>query len=451
MRDSQLFLSLPRPPKLSFEALLPSSVGLQKAVLQKVSEPEDEDFHRAAWAETLAECDKHWIWEDTTGDLSIKVIAHRFGLQQGEKVRVIDNFKQCGLNDACGLPEKFTLHGVDFIAASLMRALVLRDKGLKVGLKRKTFDLKSVYKQYPLHSTDRVHLRIAIRDPDIRDPDSNNPKLFGLNSLPFGATGSVAGFLRVSAAISYILSVGLQVWCSAFFDDFPTLSVDALTNSTDQCVGLLFDMLGSQFAKEGKKCQAFGTEMKALGLVFDLSQFDEGVVYIRHTPERREELLAKINNILSQGSLSPKEAESFKGRIQWFESYLFGRIANLSIHRIGKRAHLRGAKVKHKLDEELRSSLPFLRDRVQTGSPLLLTANTENAILIFSDGAFGSETLKGSAGGVLLSHEGVRSRFFSENIPALVMKRFLKVTDNPIYLYITELLAGYVAASSGVA
>ena len=135
MRDSQLFLSLPRPPKLTFEALLRSSVGLQKAVLQKVSEPEDEGLHRAAWTETLAELDKHWIWEDTTGDLSNKVIAHRFGLQQGEKVRVIDNFKQCGLNDACGLPEKFTLHGVDFIAASLIRAFVLRDKGLKVCLK----------------------------------------------------------------------------------------------------------------------------------------------------------------------------------------------------------------------------------------------------------------------------------------------------------------------------
>ena len=131
MRDSQLFLSLPRPPKLTFEALLRSSLGLQEAVLQKVSEPEDEGLHRAAWTETLAELDKHWIWEDNTGDLSGKVIAHRFGLQQGEKVRVIDNFKLCGLNDSCGLPEKFTLHGVDFIAASLIRALSYAIKATK--------------------------------------------------------------------------------------------------------------------------------------------------------------------------------------------------------------------------------------------------------------------------------------------------------------------------------
>ena len=183
--------------------------------------------------------------------------------------------------------------------------------------------------------------------------------------------------------------------------------------------------------------------MEALGLIFDLSQFDEGVVYIKHTSERREEILTKINNILKKDSLSPKEAESFKGRIQWFESYLFGRIANLSIHRTGKRAQQKGVKVRNKLDEELRSSLLFLRARNQTGSPLLLTADTEDSVLIFTDGAFDADTLKGSVGGVLLNHDGIPLRFFSENIPALVMKRFLKASDNPIYLI--ELLAGYVA------
>jgi len=52
--------------------------------------------------------------------------------------------------------------------------------------------------------------------------------------------------------------------------------------------------------------------------------------------------------------------------------------------------------------------------------------------------------LKGSVGGALLDQEGIPLRFFSENIPALVMKRFLEVSDNPIYLI--ELLAGYIAA-----
>ena len=199
-------------------------------------------------------------------------------------MRVIDNFKQCGLNDACGLPEKFTLHGVDFIAASLIRALVLNQKSNTVALKGKTFDLKAAYKQYPIHPTDRQHLRIAICDPS-----TCQAKLYGLNSLPFGAMGSVAGFLRVSSALFYVLSVGLKVWCSAFFDDFPTMAADTAAAQTDKCVGFLFDLLGVQYAKEGKKNQPFSNEMRALGLIFDLAGFDEGVVFIKHTPERRSE------------------------------------------------------------------------------------------------------------------------------------------------------------------
>jgi len=100
MRDSKVFMSLPRPPKLTLEALLKSSIGLQKAVLKRVREPEDVELHLAAWEETQAECERKWIWEDTSGDLHNKTIARRFGSRQNEKVRVIDNFKQSSLNHA---------------------------------------------------------------------------------------------------------------------------------------------------------------------------------------------------------------------------------------------------------------------------------------------------------------------------------------------------------------
>ena len=438
MRDSQVFMSLPRPPKMTLATLLKSSAGLQHAVLRKVAEADDPDIHRATWDETQAECERQWIWEDTTGDMRGKIIAHRFGIRQNEKVRVIDNFKQCGLNDACGLPEKFTLHGVDYIAASLIRALVLQREGERVILKGKTFDLKSAYKQFPIHELDRKHLRIALCDPS-----SGPPKLYGLNSLPFGATGSVAGFLRVSSALFFILSVGLRIWCSAFFDDFPTMAAEEMTMSTDKSVGLLFDLLGIQFAKEGKKCQTFGHEMRALGLIFDLTKFSKGKVFIRHTAERQKELLAKISEILADDALSPKDAESFKGRIQWFESFLFGRSANLAVHRLGKRALAQGGRAAYKLDDELRSSLKFLQLRVEKGAPLELSADTEDALLVFIDGAFNDHELEGTVGGVLLDHHGSALRYFSERVPDLLMKKFLDGSANPIYLI--ELLATYIA------
>jgi len=58
MRDSQVFMGLPRPPKLTLEALLKSSLGLQKAVMKRVKEPEDAELHLAAWEKTQAECER---------------------------------------------------------------------------------------------------------------------------------------------------------------------------------------------------------------------------------------------------------------------------------------------------------------------------------------------------------------------------------------------------------
>jgi hypothetical protein len=203
----------------------------------------------------------------------------------------------------------------------------------------------------------------------------------------------VASFLP---DLFYILSVGLKVWCSAF-DDFPTMAAEAAAAPTDKCVGFLFDLLGVQYAKEGQEKQPFSNEMRALGLVFDLTRFDEGVVFSKHTPERRSELLEKILSILQADGLSPKEAESFKGRVQWFESFLFGRTANLAIHRLRKRALMKGGRLSYKLDAELKTSWEFMRYRVH-GAPLQLTATTERSILIFTDGAFNEETGTGSIG-----------------------------------------------------
>ena len=216
----------------------------------------------------------------------------------------------------------------------------------------------------------------------------------------------MAGFLRISSALFFILTAGLKVWCSAFFDDFPTLAPKLLADNTEKCVGLLFDLLGIQYAQSGKKCLPFAEEMRALGLVFDLQQFGQGKVFIRHTPERRQELLDRLSEILDHGSLTAKEAESLKGRIQWYESYLFGRIANLAIHRIGKRALSPNVSRNAKLDSELKASLVFLKDRVSRGLPLELTAQTELPLLVFTDGAFEVDLNTGSVGGILYNDVG---------------------------------------------
>ena len=91
----------------------------------------------------------------------------------------------------------------------------------------RTYDLKSAYKQFGLSSRDRDLLRIAVNKPG-----TEKPVLIGLKALPFGAIGSVAGFLRISLAVWWIGVHGLGIAGSAYFDGYSALTRPELEAST---------------------------------------------------------------------------------------------------------------------------------------------------------------------------------------------------------------------------
>ena len=79
-------------------------------------------------------------------------------------------------------------------------------------------------------------------------------------------------------------------------------------------------------------------------------------------------------------------AESLRGRLIWFEGFLFGRIVSLSLHEIGKRATALGHG--HQLNDSLRMALVFFRDRIVNGRPIEITKAVGRTVSIFTDGAF---------------------------------------------------------------
>ena len=296
LRDSGCFERMPKQPTMTVSNLLATARGLNQAVISRANGMEDDDPVRAAWDETQLELEKEWIWLDRTNYFSGLSLTHRFGLQQKKRVRVIDNFKTSGVNSTCGSPEKQKLYGLNFLATTLVRALSLKKSGGPHGLCGKTFDLSSAYKQFPLHQFDGDFIRLAAPEP-VRKACA----IYGVNALPFGATGSVSGFLRVSTALSHIIAFGLGVWAGTFFDDFPILCRGDLANQTEQQVSLLLDLLGMRFAREGKKWMPFSEQMEVLGVVIDLSHFDQ-----------------YISNILKQGKPSlMKSSRDTWLRIVW--------------------------------------------------------------------------------------------------------------------------------------
>ena len=86
-----------------------------------------------------------------------------------------------------------------------------------------------------------------------------------------------------------------------------------------------------KFAKDGKKAVDFSATVKSLGLLIGLDTILEGRIHIMHTPERKAELEEALKGILEAGELTCKHSEQLRGRMIWFEGFVWGRQANSAI------------------------------------------------------------------------------------------------------------------------
>ena len=278
-----------------------------------------------------------------------------------------------------------------------------------------TYDLKSAYKQYGVCKTDRDLLRLAVWDPHQREV-----KFLGINALPLGAVGSVSSFLRVSMAVWFIGVKGLRLCWTSFFDDYTLLSRKLNAKSAATSAECLFKLLGINFAKEGKKAVDWSTKIKTLGVVLDLAlekdpHCEHRYVTIGHTESGVLELQKTIDEILSAGRMSCKDAERLRGRLQWFESFAHGRVAQQSLKVISGLAS--AGRKREQLGAKEVSALTFLRDRVLTAAPTRVLAANLQTWLVFSDGACeGEQEKSGTLGAILISPAGRALEFFSESL-----------------------------------
>eukprot|EP00438_Fugacium_kawagutii_P023973 Skav204018 [mRNA] locus=scaffold229:27438:28982:+ [translate_table: standard] len=411
---------------------------------------DNDPLVQGTWEKTLEELGKGYIWrDDSQGAGTDIVLAKRFGLiQRGGKLRVIDDCAHGDLNSTLGIVEKYRVHAIDECAAFLAWCL---DYNRKHGLHVVLLDLKTAYKQYDVSSSDRSFLRLAVRNPV-----NHCVSLFGVNSLPFGATGSVGGFLRVSFGLWAIgLSIFRPAW-TAYFDDFTMFCRDVLEGNTTKTVETLFDLLGVSFAREGEKTQKFCSKFKSLGVELDLQDFSKGKVSIGHTQERREELHAVLDDIIKQGSVSSKQSESLRGRMRWFESFAFGRVASGAVKILGDIAAKNRKCVQ--LDRREFKAVSFLRDRVCNAPPLVITPSCLKSWVVFTDGALeGPEGEKtGGVGGVIFPPDGACVQYFREAVPDSLLALLLQRSKDPIYelevapVLIAVMLWGKMMATSQV-
>ena len=425
---SGVFPATLKRPSHNMETAKRLAKGLNHSICKQVAGTGDDSLEAEVWRQTEEEVEKGWTWFDEDCNLDDKLLAKRFGLLQGEKTRLIDDCTIGGFNGTCGAREKLKVQSIDEMAAYLAWCLTNLPNTSMNKVLGKTYDLKNAYKQYGIHPQDREVLRLAVWDPN-----EQKVKLLGANALPFGAVGSVGAFLRVSTAIWFIGMRGFRLCWTSFFDDFTMLSRAEAARSAALSAESLLKLLGVQFAEEGKKAVSWSTSIKTLGVQLDLEHMGTTrQASIGHTESRVEELKSFIDKFLETGTMSRKDAERLRGRLQWYESFANGRVAQQALRVVSNVAsiHRRGQLLS---DMEIKA-LKFLRLRVLNAPPTIIQSTNLRTWLIFSDGACeGEDRKRGSIGAILVDPEGNIFRYFSEVVPEKLMDRFLEQTQHPIF------------------
>jgi len=341
----------------------------------------DPELAAEVWSLTQEELDKGWTWVDEACTPDDHVLAKRFGLRQGSKTRLIDDCSVGGFNGTCGSCEKLRIHAIDEMAAYIAWCLTTLGEGSMEQVVGKTYDLRNAYKQYGIGPGDRSVLRIAVWNPE-----AARVQFLGLNALPFGAIGSVNSFLRVSMAIWYIGVRGLRLCWTAFFDDYTLLSKTSTSKSAAISAESLFGLLGVDFAKEGKKAVEWGSKVAALGVILNLDSREDGSaeITVGHTETRVLELSKSLEAIEISKSMSLKEAEKLRGRLQWFETFASGRVAQQALRNLSKLTST-GRKSESLSPAEL-ENIRFLRQRVIGAPPTRIRTTSLNTWYIFQMG-----------------------------------------------------------------
>ena len=283
-----------------------------------------------------AELECGWITGPfLASDLPVEaVVNRRFGIKQNSgdqlKVRLIDDFSASGVNSTVQVETAPKLHTLDVVAGLCLELLRVSPHQSFVG---KTVDLSSAYRQLGIAPSSHWVSYIAVFNPRTRKPE-----IYAMRALPFGASRSVYGFLRVAHSLWWLGVPALEILWSSFFDDFITLARESESATVGIVVEQFFRLLGWQISG-GEKDLPFRKCFKALGVEINFSNWCDGCVLFRNTEKRVTELLETIDGILRSGFLDPSAALSLRGRMQFAKSQVWGRASRLCLSAVTSHAY----------------------------------------------------------------------------------------------------------------
>ena len=302
---TNIFPAAFKPAKHTDRELEANAVSEQKRILGAIKSQGHLDILLEEKVDE--EVELGWLSEpvDLKDVRSTASISRRFAIEQGDKIRLIDDLSDSGVNGAVQTTESPKPQSLDVVAAMVLECLKKLNKFQVLG---KTYDLKSAYRQMFISpgSLDKAYIAyFSAREGKVL--------IRRMLALPFGATRAVFSYLRVAHSIWYIGCKALKLVWSHFFDDFICLASEQEAKSVNLAVMTLFRLLGWKVSEN--KDKPFSKEFSALGVVIDFDRFLSGDVFFKNTDKRVKEVASSLRQAVVDESLSQKDLSRLRGRM----------------------------------------------------------------------------------------------------------------------------------------
>ena len=316
-------------------------------------------------------------------------IVRRFIIEQGTKLRPIDDGLEAQLNSAYTSTIRLDLQDADYVIALTL------ELGKKAGLNwvgiGKTLDLSKAYKQLPIKPSHRDLAVVFFRD------NTGNARYYIPNSLMFGSTAAVYAFNRVRRSLWFLINVLLKVPSAVYFDDYPMFSPERAAAKTDAMVSDFLDLLGWRHDRTGPKGKPFAPSFDVLGLTLDMTSLRQaGTVTLKNKEGRVDKISSKIVGIQKAGNMSLPEAQELHGLLNFATGYFSGRSLRYACFKILGLVE-KGKSQSEPLMKWCEEVLVLLQSVQPRTVPVAINTKT---VLIFTDGAW--ENGVGGLGAVLL-------------------------------------------------
>eukprot|EP00435_Cladocopium_sp_Y103_P035364 s4056_g9.t1 len=164
---------------------------------------------------------------------------------------------------------------------------------------------------------------------------------------------------------------------------------------------------------------------RILGVQIDLNESLVGAFSVCNVETRVKDLVSTIDGILSKKTMSAAEMRVLRGRLVFAEAQIYGRLAGIHMQELSRWEHAVG---ESQIDDDLRDSLRFLRDRIVLGGPRRVLADHGRVFHLYTDAFYEGGVGGLGLGGILYDGHGNMLSFFSTEVNEQILNPSKKET-----------------------